>query len=842
MVCPDPETLSAMADGNLAAIRQGVVVAHLDTCSTCRVVVSALCRSDDDAADAATRIGRYVLIDRIGIGVMGEVWRARDPELDREIAIKLLHHRATGATSGDDRDALLRHEAQAMARVHHPNVVTVHELGTASGYVFSAMELVTGDTLRRWRVGRSWRDIVRAIADAGRGLAAIHRAGLVHRDIKPDNILLANDGRVVVGDLGFAQLVDATAITAATRVGTPAFMAPEVIAGGKATAASDQFSLCVTLFESLYERRPFPASTLAQLVDRVAHPACSAAARTVGGERVPRALRSLLARGLARDAAARFACVDDLVAALDSVTRPRRAQPLATVAAVMAVAAIAGVSAPVVDDREPKLAREVATRGSRAWGPEQRDRIVSAFAATGHPGAERTAAAVSARLDELMTEWRDVRVDVWRATHVRGEQSPEILEVRARCLDTIVDEIKVLVEALENASVPEVVDRAVDVTASLTPPARCYDPRFLRLEGDVAVDPRAPALRARLAAVRVQLNTGSAAEALSAARSLDDAVAASPSIWLAASGRMLRADAEARSGDYAAAEATVRDALVLAARVGDAALVATGWVRLIDVLANAGRYDEAMDLEFAARTAAAQAGGTAAVDLEIVLGTTEARRGAFRDARERYERAVAGARGLGRTAEAAVVLAESYAAWMRVREGDLAGGKRALDAALVAIVARYGSLHPEVASVRHYLGEVARLSNDVEAAARHDEAALDIRRTVFGEHDISTAAAYVSLARVRLLEHRVDDARRLLDAARTGYDELPPTHVVWLNYELVSSDVAAAAGDRATALAAIERAAQIAHRSGATDVPGVVAEQRQIVSQLAKVRTRGRQR
>ena len=238
-------------------------------------------RRYDRPLERGDAVGRYLVLDRLGAGGMGVVYTAYDPELDRRIALKLLAPalESTGATAG--RARLVR-EAQAMARVTHPNVVTVHDVGEHDGQVFVAMELVDGDTLTAWRSAsvRTWSDELAVMRAAGRGLAAAHAKGLVHRDFKPDNVMVARDGRVLVMDFGLARaqgeaggstspfeaLVheDNSALSVElTRqgaiMGTPAYMAPEQHLGGETDARSDQFSFCVALYEGLWRARPFEA-------------------------------------------------------------------------------------------------------------------------------------------------------------------------------------------------------------------------------------------------------------------------------------------------------------------------------------------------------------------------------------------------------------------------------------------------------------------------------------------------------------------------------------------------------------------------------------------------------
>ncbi|HWB75412.1 MAG TPA: serine/threonine-protein kinase [Nannocystaceae bacterium] len=250
------------------------------------------------AIAAATAIGRFAVLGAIGAGGMGQVFSAYDPQLDRRVALKLLH----GAGSVLERQRLVR-EAQALARLSHPNVVTVHEVGEHEGHVFVAMEFVEGATLREWIDEHPPGDrerLLRALEllrDAGQGIAAAHAAGLVHRDIKPRNILVGADGRVRVVDFGLARstapeseelaatlkpedpltssaesgpgasaLLGASLTEADKIVGTPAYMAPEQFRRGPVDQSADQFSFCVTAWEALFGVRPYGGSLAAMLI------------------------------------------------------------------------------------------------------------------------------------------------------------------------------------------------------------------------------------------------------------------------------------------------------------------------------------------------------------------------------------------------------------------------------------------------------------------------------------------------------------------------------------------------------------------------------------------------
>ncbi|MEX1364735.1 MAG: serine/threonine-protein kinase [Nannocystaceae bacterium] len=271
-------------------------------------------------------IGPYIVQGTLGAGAMGVVYRALDPGDHEEVAVKLLHRWRTDA-DGNTPEDWLRSEAGALARLSHRNVVAVLGVGTFDDRPFLAMELVEGLTLSGWLSSRRrrWQEIVPIIRDAARGLAAVHEAGLVHGDFKPDNVMVGDDGRVRVMDFGLARsvladveigrvAVERNGVSRHRPIGTPAYMAPEQLAGRRAEARSDQFACCVTLYEALYGHRPFPGRTPAELAYHV-----------MRGERRPRPpstavpdwLHRVVNRGLALVGATRWPSMASLADALD---------------------------------------------------------------------------------------------------------------------------------------------------------------------------------------------------------------------------------------------------------------------------------------------------------------------------------------------------------------------------------------------------------------------------------------------------------------------------------------------------------------------------------------------
>jgi Protein kinase domain len=334
------------------------------------------------------RVGRYEVGEALGSGAMGVVYRARDPELDRAVAIKLVRTDANSSSSGI---RLLR-EAQAMAKLRHPNVVPIFDVGPADNAVFVAMPLLEGGTLRSWlRDGpRPLHEVLDRFVAAGRGLAAAHAAGLIHRDFKPDNVLLGVDGEVHVADFGLARLADACAAgtlptlegseETATRtgevVGTPAYMAPEQLRGRPSDARADQFSFCISLWEGVYGQRPFPRmiSGDGDPVRARLHAIADGPVPPPRRDR-PAWIAQVLTRGLAEEPERRWPSMQALLDAIAAHRAPRRwprrlAAVLGALGVAAAMVAIGWPARPPPQMRQIRLTHRGDLTGQVAISPD----------------------------------------------------------------------------------------------------------------------------------------------------------------------------------------------------------------------------------------------------------------------------------------------------------------------------------------------------------------------------------------------------------------------------------------------------------------------------------------
>jgi tRNA A-37 threonylcarbamoyl transferase component Bud32/tetratricopeptide (TPR) repeat protein len=637
MNCLDENAALSFLEGRLSAAKLGDVEGHLSTCEACRELVAgsaglalSVTAPSENPVFVALRskllergatIGRYVVLDLVGRGAMGEVYAAFDPQLNRKVALKLIKGDGAKASEVGQAHRRLLREAKAIARLSHPNTVVVHDAGEIGGRVFIAMEFIEGQTLNEWmRSARhSWRETVEMFLAAGRGLAAAHAAGLVHRDFKPHNVMVGNDGAVRVMDFGLASESDAelreedplvlavgvagaktvasatgdvtgTMGPAMTRtgmlLGTPAYMAPEQFLAEPADARSDQFSFCVALYEALYGERPFEGSTVAELAVTV----------TVGRlrdaparARVPARLRRILARGLQRVRAQRFPSMEVLLAELArDPERRRRRLTIGVAVAVLLVVVGAGAQRTIL--RPVSLCRGAGEHltgiwelGGAAGTTPRRDAIRAAFSKVGGASGGDTWQRVSATLDRFARAWTTMSTESCEATHVRGEQSTSVLDLRTTCLGAGLQKLRALTDVFAAADL-DVVRQAVDAANALPDLTHCADVKALLavtpLPSDRETRAKIESLRRRLAEAAALHDAGKMAAAAPLAHALvTDARALGYDPTLAEA-LMLACWLEGQGGDRAAALAQCEEALWAAEASRDDEVGATAATQL----------------------------------------------------------------------------------------------------------------------------------------------------------------------------------------------------------------------------------------------------------------------
>lgn len=550
----------------------------------------------DDCLRPGDTIGRYCILHAVGRGGMGVVYAAYDPQLERRVAVKILH--SARERSPGFRTRLLR-EARAMARLSHPNVVTVHEAAVDDGRVYISMEFVSGKTVNAWLRAqkRTWRETIEVFRQAALGLAAAHAAGLVHRDVKPENIMLGDDGRARLTDFGIAREapsstgsgtpghpsdVNVRASEHRTRgiLGTPAYMSPEQLRGEEVDAASDQFSLCVTLFEALYGDRPFVGRTPRQLQDAIANGSVAPPSADAG---VPRWLHQLVMRGLSAHPAERWPSLDAFVRRIEGGRSGIR--PAWRVAAVVIpVSIIGGIAIGGGFGGDP-----CEGRGGAApfWSDADRKAVADGLKSTAKAFAESTAVTVAEMIDAYASAWAEQNLDACEA-HAAGKQSDTLFDRRQACLRARGRAVESLVDVLAVADLAT-AQRAVHAADSLP---RLEDCAAYRLSDDgrwtLPDDPgkrrEHEAVIDKLTNARTLYRSGHYEPGRATAEAAVAQAKALGSDALLSEALLVRHEHELRLDDLEQARASAQDAWRVALRSGSTAAAARAGSALISVV------------------------------------------------------------------------------------------------------------------------------------------------------------------------------------------------------------------------------------------------------------------
>ncbi|WP_437533625.1 serine/threonine-protein kinase [Sorangium sp. So ce726] len=670
MQCLSDTALIGFVQGQSSGNAALEIEEHIDACASCRRQLAKATRAllapdgetvpHDPLAEApaqprGTSVGRYLLLDRIGRGGMGVVYSAFDPELDRKVAIKLLL-RGSGERPAQELQARLRREARAMARLAHPNVIAVHDVGTFEGELFIAMEFVGGGTLGEWlrKERRPIREVLAVFRRAGRGLAAAHAAGIVHRDFKPENVLMGTDGRVRVTDFGLAResLVETTEVVGGAGederveegreapagqrgagagrpsltqsgmlLGTPAYMAPEQHLHRPVDARTDQFAFSVAVYEAIYGEHPFGPRNHEQLRSAVL---AGRVRPPPKGARVPLHVRRALVRGLAVSPEARYPSMDALLADLDRAPRRLLAR------AAIALGGAAVIAAAVVGARrggEPPapLCRGAQRKLAGVWDDGARQQVREAFLATGKPFAADALREATRALDGYTGAWAQMHTEACEATRLRGEQSEALLDLRMACLQHRLDEAGALVRLFVERA-PESVEHAAEASRRLSSLDACADAASLtspiRKTTDPALRARIEAVQGKLAEGKVAKLAGAPAKALEIAQSASAEAAAIGDLPLKAEALFLLGDVQRLLEQAVDAERAYAEALWAAEASHHDAAAAAIWPWFLSASGHTLRPEELARLTRHAEAALQRVGSPSdrAAELRLVMG------------------------------------------------------------------------------------------------------------------------------------------------------------------------------------------------------------------------------
>ncbi|HYR54612.1 MAG TPA: serine/threonine-protein kinase [Myxococcaceae bacterium] len=729
-------------------------------------------------------LDHYVLLGRLGSGGMGIVQAAYDPELGRKVAIKLLR---PGRVDPELGRARLMREAQAMARLSHPNVIAIYHVGTWRDQVFVVMEYVDGGTLRQWldEKPRSVDEIMSVFVQAGRGLAAAHSAGLMHRDFKPDNVLPGKDGRVRAIDFGLARAVEDNArgadptegrtqsgggdgsleisLTCTGAVlGTPAYMAPEQRASGEANPSTDQYSFCVALYEALYGERPVPDAGSRDPRAAAGSVATSASRKS---SPVPAWIRDAVWRGLGPDKSRRHPSMDALLEALTRNPAAKRRRALVAAAGVLGVAAVLLGSWQIAHQRS-LICKGAEQKLLGAWDPERKSAIARAFRSLAKPYGEDALKGVGRSFDAYAESWARMHTQACEATRIRGEQSEELLDLRMACLSSRREELRALGDLLSQADA-KLMTKAVDAAQLLTPLSGCADAKALLAPVRPPAD---PATRAKVEEVRKKLATGRAHELAGqyaeASKIEIAAVAEAKEIGY----RPLEAEAlaslgqfQTTAGDVKAAETTLKDAVLAASASGHDFAFAKAWIAQVGLYIKRARFHESDEAIRSASAALERLGGNDELLGDLLNDTAVLRegQGKYDQALVNHQRALEiRKRLLGPVhRDVAQSLNNLGIAYARLDNDDQA--LEAYRGALSIYEQTLGPGHPRLALSLNNIGNVLRRQRKLDPSRAAYERAIAIVEQAEGPEAFNVALPVDNLGILCRLQGRFEEALAL---------------------------------------------------------------------------------
>ena len=736
--------------------------------------------------DHGTTLGRYIVLQKLGEGGMGQVYAAYDPELDRRVAIKVMRFTSDEPESFSSR---LRQEGRALARLRHPNVVTVFDVGVADRRLFIATELVDGLTVDQWlrQKQRPWKEVLDVFIDIGNGIAAAHREGLVHRDIKPSNMMVAEHGRALVLDFGIARDSDLSegalvtldalrrpelsteteALTATgAAVGTPAFMAPEQRSSGTVGPAADLYSFCLSLHVALFDELPKDPSSEGR------RPKATSSSPIQGRRNqeynaAPLGLRRLVLSGLREDPGQRPESMAGFVTELQRFRH--RGRRLRQRAAILTILGLIGAIFWLWRGSEAAGCDAVGDPFTQIWGASRSDRLKASFLDSDQPFAADVWRTFQAGLGVYRKSWTE-NARSWCLAARDGSLSSELFDLRTACLEQRLTEVDATLDLVESDP-QRLLPRAVDMVDGLAPISTCFDIRALLAPVPPDSDPgsrqKLAELRRDQAEVRALWTAGDFEPALAASSSLVEN-ARRLGYWpLIAEALFHRGAIEDARLDQTAAD-TLVDATLAAAAGNHNRLAAEAFIRLVRV---AGLHLQ--DFELAA-TYAQQASsallalgrpGDLAAQLDDQLGMNARHQGLYDEALLRLNKSLEWkTKHLG---EQHPSVANTLLSLGNVYDdmNDHRAALQHLDRALDIQLRRLGPSHPAVAETYARLGTLSREQRDLKGALDYHSKAMDIHRRVHGPNSPPFAQSLTYLGELQALDGQFDDAESSFEQA-----------------------------------------------------------------------------
>lgn len=718
--------------------------------------IIGISESSWDRLPKGAAIGRYIILSTLGSGGMGVIYAAFDPDLDRKVAIKLIRPDRLAAFADEDKEHHLLREARILAKLSHPNLLPVFDIGHFGDQLFLSMEYIKGQTLWEWQQqsDHDWHEIIGYYLQAGEGLSAAHGSGIIHRDFKPQNVMLGDDGRIRVMDFGLSQQTapldqPTTTEQSGSLYGTPVYMPPEQLRSGTTTAASDQFSFAVALYEALYGERPFKGQTPAALLESITKSEIS----QPRGTHVPGWIRLILLKALQADPQQRYRDIDELLHKLQQDPAKRRKQWLAI--AVSGVAMVT-IIATLYNQNNIQPCQDAGSKFAGIWDNSRKKQLQQHFLASGLPYAQGSFDKVNKLLDNYTNTWKSSHTQACEATHVRGEQSERLLDLRMLCLENRRQETKALIDIFAQSE-PELISKSVKAVSNLPPISSCANIKSLSNLIDLPTDKTTRKsiedINQQLAQAAAQNSAGHykkshalATQALQQAQVIGyPPLVAKAEFQLATSLKQL--------GKSAASESQYQQAFIHAIEARDDLLAgksATGQVWVIGHLQS--RYEDANAWGAYANAFLSRIGNPTVAQAQLLsnLGTIAQDQGDFKLALQKAEQVLALRRqALGenheRVAVAMVNLANAHFHLNGPRQ-SIPYYRKAYNMYSNAV----GREHPTNVLILSNLASALSESDQFDKALSVITTALDLSKKVYGEKHFETALTVQTLGNIEL--------------------------------------------------------------------------------------------